>query len=171
MIDDDRHADGCELDTQCVPRSRAAGYQHAPALPAFHPVGGSLQTLFRTGGIGDSLITETQPDAAHPTAVHVVERCLRGLVVDHRDSPRAAAELADAVDHARVVRSVCRRLHDDHTVETECLHHLLKLGHHCGLRRVAASFPVGMTLRIAVDVHRAVCCTRRYIEAHLRVRL
>ena len=127
MIDDDRHGEGRELDAQCFPGSRASGYEHAPALPVFHPVGGSLQTLFRAGGIGDSLITETQPDAANAAAVHVVERRFRRLVVDHGDAARAAAELADAVDHARVVRSVRRRLHDDHTIETNRPHHLLQL--------------------------------------------
>jgi hypothetical protein len=44
-------------------------------------------------------ITETQTDAAHAAAVHLVERRLRGFVIDHRDTARASAELADAVDH------------------------------------------------------------------------
>src|SRR5688572_24462501 len=113
MIDDDRRRESGEVGAQRMPCGWAAGYECAPALPSFQTLAGDFQALSYACEICCSLITKAQSNAAHSASVHVVERRFRRLVVDHCDAARASAELADAVDHDRVVRSVRRRLHDD----------------------------------------------------------
>ena len=62
---------------------------------------------------------EIQSDPADTRLAHRVKLRIGRLVVNHRHAARAAAQLAHAVERARVVGAVHARLHDDDAIADE----------------------------------------------------
>ena len=148
----------CVLNWMCQPRvSRARD--------------GVFESLPRSGRIVDAGSREIQADAADAGLAHRVELRVGRLVVDHRDAACAIAELAHAVERARVVGAVDAGLHDHDALEAKRRKQLTKLVSRCGLGRVGAAGEKRILLRIAEHVHVAIAGARRNVEIHFRQRL